>query len=57
MPTRMTWVPRSAIARIRFSFEDSSVPRMFSSARPTTSAAPPITSPGLWPSQGQKTAR
>ena len=37
IPTRTTWVARSAIARIRFSFADSSVPRMLSAARATIS--------------------
>ena len=32
IPTRTTWVARSATARIRFSFADSSVPRMLISA-------------------------
>ena len=52
IPTRTTWVARSAMARTRFSFADSSVPRTLSSARPTISTAPPTMSPGPSPEPG-----
>ena len=57
MPTRMIWVHRSPMARIRLSREDSSVPLTFSAARIATTTMPPKMSPGPWPSAGQKTLR
>ena len=55
--TRITWVQRSAIARIRLSRVDSWVPFTFSAARKTITATPPMMSPGEFPSHGQNTAR
>ncbi len=51
------WVIRSAIARKKFSFADSPIPRMLSHASSAITISPPITSPGGWVSAGQNAPR
>ena len=52
-----TWVARSSTARMKLSFADSPIPRMFSAASPMITTIPPITSPGGWCSAGQNALR